>query len=98
MMPPVGAGHVVTSDSNPQPQPQIVPQNEAALVATLQDPISVPIEPGKTGTDENANIKKEITVKKPAMTAQVSFEENHVRIVFTRLRNIHVVEVPFPDL
>ena len=36
--------------------------------------------------------------KKPPLTAQVSFEDQHVRIVFQRNSNIHVVEVPFPDI
>ena len=36
--------------------------------------------------------------KKPPLTAQVSFEDNHVRIVFQRAMSIHVVEVPFPEI
>lgn len=66
--------------------------------------------PAASTIDENANdVKKEkkeeaVTPisanekeKKPPMTAQVSFEDNHVRVVFTRALKIHVVEVPFPD-
>jgi len=56
-------------------------------------------------TDENANnvqtessdFKTEAT-KEPQLSAEVSFEENHVRIVFQRGMSIHVVEVPFPEI
>ncbi len=35
---------------------------------------------------------------KTPMTAQVSFEENFVKIVFQRGESLHVVQVPFPDI
>ena len=49
--------------------------------------------------DENANdVQTNEAGKKPQLSAEVSFEENHVRIVFQRGMSIHVVEVPFPEI
>ena len=84
-----------------------VPSNEQLVMSTTSDVVEVEEEPTANHikkTDENANNVKmegkntETAEKKPPMTAQVSFEDNHVRIVFTRAINIHVVEVPFPDI
>jgi hypothetical protein len=49
-------------------------------------------------TDENANNVQNEASKEPQLSAEVSFEENHVRIVFQRGMSIHVVEVPFPEI
>ena len=60
----------------------------------FQDPMPVTITTANEGDD--TLIKTED--KKPPLTAQVSFEDQHVRIVFQRNSNIHVVEVPFPEI
>ena len=54
--------------------------------------------PNAAVTDENANDVKKEAEKKPQLSAEVSFEENHVRIVFQKGTSIHVVEVPFPEM
>jgi hypothetical protein len=60
------------------------------------DPIGLD-QPTQTAEIEPGS-EDEVDNKKAPMTAQVSFEDNHVRIVFQRATNVHVVEVPFPDL
>ena len=58
----------------------------------------MPVTITTTEEGQETIIKTEEIPKKPPLTAQVSFEDQHVRIVFQRNSNIHVVEVPFPDI
>ena len=58
----------------------------------------MPVTITTTNEGDETVIKTEEGSKKPPLTAQVSFEDQHVRIVFQRNSNIHVVEVPFPDI
>ena len=89
---------------------QMNPQ-ERSSVLDLRDPISTPpaIEPKEENLNEEDPSsattvvisnpeEKSAAEKKPPMTAQVFFETNQVRIVFQRASNIHVVEVPFPEM
>ena len=53
---------------------------------------NVPMAGPNAATDENANDVKKEAEKKPQLSAEVSFEENHVRIVFQKgtLSLIHI--------
>ena len=77
------------------PPPAIIPAvSGSTTTITKNDTIT-----NANNIDENANdVQTNEAGKKPQLSAEVSFEENHVRIVFQRGMSIHVVEVPFPEI
>lgn len=90
---PIAPDPIAASTSNETPVPS------ATTAVTDENANDVKIEKKEeASTAAPPQVSTNDKEKKPPMTAQVSFEDNHVRVVFTRALNIHVVEVPFPDI